>query len=75
MKDYKNCQTTSDYMYEQMMRRLTRIILITALILEAMICIISAYSLPKPSQDLMISPEMQSYIETYHVEVDEYGVE
>ena len=26
-------------------------------------------------QDMLVGPEMQSYIETYHVTVDEYGVE
>ena len=35
-----------------------------------------AFAAPEQHQtDLMISPDMQSYIENYHVVVDEYGIE
>jgi len=77
MKDYKSCKTTNEYIHEAMMKRLTKIIFNTFIIIEVVICIISACSLPKPVsvEDYMISPDMQSYIERYHAIIDEYGVE
>jgi len=75
MQDYKSCKTNNEYIYEAMMRRLTRIIVVTALILEAFICIVVSAPKTKIEPDYMISPDMASYIETYHATVDEYGVE
>ena len=51
--------------------------LATAVLLGLLVIILALeYSAEAAAQeDLMISPDMQSYIENYGVTVDEYGVE
>ena len=50
--------------------------LATAALLGLLVIILALeYSPAAAQEDLMISPDMQSYIENYGVTVDEYGVE
>ena len=50
--------------------------LATAVLLGLLVIILALeYSPAAAQEDLMISPDMQSYIENYGVTVDEYGVE